>query len=130
MFMLLFVLGAGVVLFFGWTGTRSPLVCPSMTLLGVPCPICGMTRSFRSMVRGDLAMAFHYHLFGPLLALGMLGRFVWVSWEWWWDRRLHWLDGLVQRRWVLLWALVTLWLLYFVWRLSMGAFVTLAHDVR
>lgn len=49
-------------------GYRVPLLgCPIRYLTGVPCPTCGMTRSFMAIARGDLGAAIQYHWFGPLL---------------------------------------------------------------
>ncbi len=47
------------------------LQCPIRALTGIPCPTCGMTRSFVAIAHGDLAEAFIQHLFGPLLFLGL-----------------------------------------------------------
>lgn len=52
-------------------GLRVPGVrCFFQATFGVPSPGCGMTRSFMAIARGDLAQAFAYHLFGPLLFVG------------------------------------------------------------
>lgn len=58
--------------FFGQTGLRSPLVCPVHWLTGIPCPGCGMTRSFVAIARGQLPTALDYHPLGPLLFGGFL----------------------------------------------------------
>ena len=44
--------------------------CPFLALTGHPCPLCGGTRSFAAMWRGDVVGAFHYHPLGPLLFAG------------------------------------------------------------
>jgi hypothetical protein len=36
-------------------------VCPSATLLHVPCPGCGMTRAMFAAFRGHFAESWHYH---------------------------------------------------------------------
>jgi Protein of unknown function (DUF2752) len=41
------------------------LQCPLRSLTGIPCPTCGMTRSFTAIAQGDLGQAVQYHLFGP-----------------------------------------------------------------
>lgn len=41
--------------------------CPFLTLTGIPCPGCGMTRSCLALVHGDLALAWSYHPFSFLL---------------------------------------------------------------
>lgn len=42
--------------------------CPSRTLLGLPCPTCGMTRAFVALAHGELAAAFQVSPAGALLA--------------------------------------------------------------
>lgn len=44
--------------------------CPLVTLVGYPCPTCGMTTAFAHTVRGQLGSAFHAQPAGFLLALG------------------------------------------------------------
>jgi len=43
-------------------------VCPSATLLGIPCPGCGLTRATLAALRGDFAGALHFHPLVFLLA--------------------------------------------------------------
>src|SRR5205085_8465910 len=47
--------------------------CPSVLLFSRPCPGCGLTTSFTAMIHGDLPAAFHAHLLGPFLYLGLTG---------------------------------------------------------
>lgn len=42
--------------------------CHFQVVTGYPCPSCGMTTSFASFVRGDLAAALHAQVFGTVLA--------------------------------------------------------------
>lgn len=51
----------------------SPLICPFHWLTGLPCPGCGLTRSFVAIARGDWPGAISYHPFGPLLFGALLG---------------------------------------------------------
>ena len=53
--------------FYGQTSHSSPFFCLFRSFTGIPCPGCGMTRSFMAIARGDVAMAVSYHLFGPLV---------------------------------------------------------------
>jgi Protein of unknown function (DUF2752) len=43
------------------------LGCPIRHFTGVPCPTCGMARSFMAVAAGDWNRAFTQHLFGPFL---------------------------------------------------------------
>ena len=44
-----------------------PVICPFRALTGLPCPGCGLTRSFVFAMHGDPAAAVGAHLMGPLL---------------------------------------------------------------
>src|SRR6476619_4241636 len=49
-------------------GYRLPFLgCPIRHLTGIPCPTCGMTRSFMAIAQGNWSQAFAHHLFGPVL---------------------------------------------------------------
>jgi hypothetical protein len=63
----LFSLPISAAFFYSYTDYSSPLLCPIRAFTGIPCPGCGMTRSFLSLVQGNLGEAFSYHLFGPIL---------------------------------------------------------------
>ncbi|MFC1574699.1 DUF2752 domain-containing protein [Gemmatimonadota bacterium] len=41
--------------------------CFFFEVVGIPCPLCGMTRSFLSLLAMDLGGAFAYHPAGPIL---------------------------------------------------------------
>lgn len=63
-------------------GTPLPLpACPLRHLTGIPCPTCGMTRSFVALAQGDLAGAIDYHLFGPVLFVGLIVALVHIMLE-------------------------------------------------
>ena len=49
-----------------WVG-RQPTLCVVHRATGVPCPGCGLTRSFVATAHGDLGGALGFHAFGPLL---------------------------------------------------------------
>lgn len=58
-------------------GYRIPfLVCPLRHWTGIPCPTCGMTRSFMAIARGNLSQALAEHLFGPILFMFFLSAAV------------------------------------------------------
>lgn len=58
------ILGA---FFFSHTEHSSPLFCPLRTLTGIPCPGCGLTRSFLAIAQGNFAEAISYNVLGPIL---------------------------------------------------------------
>lgn len=64
------------------------LICPIQHWTGIPCPTCGMTRSFMAIARGDVLQALQYHLFGPVLFLIFLITVVHISWELWHQQKL------------------------------------------
>lgn len=40
--------------------------CPLQFFFGIPCALCGITRAFMSLAKGDVAGAFFYHPLWPL----------------------------------------------------------------
>jgi hypothetical protein len=44
-----------------------PVVCPFRLATGLPCPGCGLARSWSALAQGDPSEAFARHPFGPLL---------------------------------------------------------------
>jgi hypothetical protein len=53
-------------------GDISTPYCPSKMLTGVPCPVCGITRSVANVVRGRIVEGFRYHPLGPFLVFMVL----------------------------------------------------------
>lgn len=49
-----------------------PVICPFRRLTGLPCPGCGLTRSWTYLTHGWWRESLHVHLFGPILALVVL----------------------------------------------------------
>lgn len=45
-------------------------LCLFKNLTGLPCPGCGLTRSFACLAHLELTKAFRYHPFGPLFFVG------------------------------------------------------------
>jgi hypothetical protein len=52
--------------------------CPSRTLFGVWCPLCGGTRSAHALATGQLAEAVRFNAFLPVLVV--LTAWSWVAW--------------------------------------------------
>jgi hypothetical protein len=53
--------------------------CPSKVFLGIPCPGCGLSRAFMSVLRLDFAAAFEFHPAWPLVAAAIIAISVlWV----------------------------------------------------
>ena len=46
--------------------TDGPVLCPFRLATGLPCPGCGLTRSWVALGHADLHAAFAYNAFGPL----------------------------------------------------------------
>ena len=42
-------------------------LCPVMRFYHIPCPGCGLTKSFIFLYRGDLATSIHFHPFGIII---------------------------------------------------------------
>jgi hypothetical protein len=57
-----------------------PSLCPFHNWTGIPCPGCGMTRSFVSLAHGQIGAAFEYHPLGPLLFAGAIAVVLGVFW--------------------------------------------------
>lgn len=47
--------------------------CPFLTVTGIPCLFCGMTRSFMAMGNLDIVQAFIFHPLGPFIFSGLAG---------------------------------------------------------
>jgi len=58
--------------FFGHTEASSPLQCIFRATTGIPCPGCGLTRSFLAVAHNNMPEALNYHLFGPLLFISFI----------------------------------------------------------
>jgi hypothetical protein len=65
--------GLAVLAAHSWGVLPLPLwSCPIRHLTGVPCPTCFLGRSVLASLRGDLAGALRFHLFGPPLVVAAL----------------------------------------------------------
>ncbi len=51
-------------------------ICPFRNLTGLPCPLCGMTRSVLCFFQGDWHTSLLWHPLGPLVGIGMIAAFL------------------------------------------------------
>ena len=61
------------------------ITCPIKELTGIPCPGCGMTRAYLSLLQGDISAAFAFHPLFPTVPVAYLmlwtdGRLVGHKW--------------------------------------------------
>lgn len=63
-FLLLTIIGILILIGF--------LRCPLRYFFGIPCPFCGMTRAFLSVLQGNFYAAFYYHPLWPVVAIGLV----------------------------------------------------------
>jgi hypothetical protein len=58
-----------------------PVVCPFRLATGLPCPGCGLARSWVALAHGDLETSLARHPFGPLLFALALAAVAAVGWR-------------------------------------------------
>jgi len=51
-------------------------ICPFRHLTGLPCPLCGMTRSLLCFFQGDWHASLLWHPLGPLVGIGVVVWFL------------------------------------------------------
>jgi len=101
-----------------WPADRAedgPVVCPFRLVTGLPCPFCGLTRSFVYTLHGRLDDAFAVHLFGPaLVVLAAVWAVTWRGGGVRWADPERWARGRA-RPWFA--GVLALWAVYAVGRL-------------
>lgn len=70
-----------------------PVLCPFRLLTGIPCPACGLTRSWVHAAHGQWDEALALHAFGPALMLLLAVTIVvvaahWATRRWWISPRI------------------------------------------
>ena len=61
-----FVIVFFIVLLFTILASFKLWACPQDFITGIPCPLCGMTRSLTALLQLDFKSAFYYHALWPL----------------------------------------------------------------
>ena len=75
------VLGTAWVLPGLWAKGVNPVPpCIFHLVTGLPCPMCGGTRSFAAMAHGNVLAAAHVFPIGPLLFLALIAAVVYSAW--------------------------------------------------
>ncbi|GAA4688149.1 DUF2752 domain-containing protein [Nocardioides nanhaiensis] len=92
-----------------------PVLCPFRAVTGLPCPGCGLTRSWVQLVHGDPAASFAAHPFGAVLMALVLALAAVVLLAAMRRRPLPDFEGLVRRPWLV--VLLGGWLVFGVLRL-------------
>jgi hypothetical protein len=107
-----------VAAFLAGRGVSLPLPgCPLRHLTGLPCPTCGMTRSFIALGKGDLATSLQYHAFGPIFVVVFVVIFLHLCSELRLGYEIQgWHTQIVQRYWVI-WIAAAMFMGYYFWRL-------------
>ncbi|MCU0570133.1 MAG: DUF2752 domain-containing protein [Oculatellaceae cyanobacterium Prado106] len=93
--------------------------CPIRQFTGVPCPACGMTRSFTAIAQGHLDQAFGYHGFGPVLFVGCGVAIVHLTLELWTGRSIATVYTRLGRSPQVQFTGLALFLGYYGWRLGL-----------
>jgi hypothetical protein len=102
----------------GWIAPP-PLLCMFKESTGVGCPGCGLSRSIYALSRADFSESIRLHLFGPLIALLVVGMWVHYGWSLFTGR-----DLISTSNRAFLYSVIVLWtllILYWIARLAMGA---------
>ncbi|MCA9490880.1 MAG: DUF2752 domain-containing protein [Myxococcales bacterium] len=64
-------------------GYEIPVLCGFRRLTGIPCPGCGLTRSFVYLAHGHPIDAFRMNVFGPFLFAYVAGQVPYRAWLLW-----------------------------------------------
>jgi len=57
-----------------WLGFEVPILCVFRRVTGIPCPGCGLTRSFAFFMHGDWMSALQANLLSPLVFLAVVAQ--------------------------------------------------------
>ncbi|MCY7406715.1 MAG: DUF2752 domain-containing protein [Alkalinema sp. CAN_BIN05] len=70
----------GLLCRIGW-GESVAISCLTKWLTGIPCPMCGMTRSLTVLLQGDVGRSMSFHGLGIVLFVGLISTLLIVSAE-------------------------------------------------
>lgn len=87
--------------------------CPSVLMFSRPCPGCGLTTSWTSLLHGDLAASFQAHPFGPFLYAVFTATALLGAYGLWRGLRVAYESPLINRA---LWAFTVVFVAFGVWR--------------
>jgi Protein of unknown function (DUF2752) len=62
-------------------GEAIGIPCLMKWLTGIPCPLCGMTRSLTALLQGDFGRSMSFHGLGIVMIIGLVSTFLIVSME-------------------------------------------------
>lgn len=74
------------ILYYNSELAQSQSICPVKLMTGMPCPGCGMLKSWAHLTHGDLNTSLDYHLFGPGAYLATIMLVIWLVIELWQSR--------------------------------------------
>lgn len=61
-----------------------PSICPFFNITGIPCPGCGLTRSFVCLAHGHVREALLWHPLGPVMFSAAVLYLVGTTLRWKW----------------------------------------------
>jgi hypothetical protein len=107
-----------------------PVLCPFRLLTGLPCPGCGLTRSFCAMAHGNWHSAMGFHLFGPALFVAVAICVPLLAFQAATGRRIRWLQQVLYSQRLAAWIAAG-WMTYHVARLvQMGSAGLISAGLR
>jgi len=118
---------AASFLYFPYSTTgRAPVLCPTVLVLGLPCPGCGMTRALGCATHGQFREAFGYNAIWPLI-LGYLALlWIYQILQTWRGEPPKWPTSKIGG--AALIVLLSFWAVRLVWFFAHDGLAVMAHD--
>lgn len=107
-----------------------PILCMVRAWTGVPCPGCGLTRSFCALATGHLGRSFRFHGLGPLLFGALVALVPLLAIEAVRRRRFAWLHATIASRGLVMTlaaGLVVNWVLHMMLEWKSGQLLASVH---